>query len=157
LRRNLPSIFIATNNESQLLNLQNRFYSLNFSNKNKSYQNRSIKHIFHPKEQSGNVEQGFPSDYPWKQSNQELDFTSFSKTIIENLVENPNSLFQQANFLRKICEEEGITIPNIATFDGIQTWEEFMELLSSFSSKKDPQFFELTIALIVQYADLCEK
>ncbi len=154
-KRSIPYDFKSKNNYLKLISLQSKFYSILFLNQKKSYQSRSLFHTHSKKKKNDHAILSFKAELPVDDKQIKEDFTQFITIIIESLERDPNSLYEQATLLEEICEEEEIQIPLISTFDSINSWDEFIDLLCSFHSKKDSDYFELVIALIIQYARLC--
>jgi hypothetical protein len=154
-KRSLSSNITAPKNYWKLIVLQNKFYSIFWANKKLSYQSRSINHLQREKPPVRTLATPPQDDLPCDEKTILMDFELFLSTIVTNLNDNPNSLFEQAKVLERICNEEEIRIPPISAFESVGSWEEFIELLQSFKSKNDPNYFELVIALIIQYAKLC--
>ena len=140
--------------KANMLAARRRIYELYFSNEKESYLSRNISP--QPKrKRSEELQYHKESELLGNVRQIETALGKLLKHIIHRLDSDPQCLFEEADRIRIICEEENYLIPVVEAFRSIQNWEEFMKLLKSIQENNSPFKFELSVCAIVQYADLC--
>lgn len=140
--------------DSQFLVVKKRYYALFFSNVKESYLSRNQQT---PTKNSLRE----PSDYLLDSDligdvNQiRFSMNKLLDHIILKLEKDPHCLYLEVDTINAICDQEGVTIPFIETFQRLKNWDEFLDLLASLHHNNSPFKFELMIAAMNQYSALC--
>ncbi|MFH2129122.1 MAG: hypothetical protein ABIK68_02010 [bacterium] len=142
---------------AKLITVRERYYALFFSNEKESYLSRN-QYSNHG-EKSASSAKGYLNEEVLIGNIRQIRF-SISKLIdhiLERLKENPQHLFLEADRIRQVCLEVSLPLPHFEAFDRIESWDDFISLLNSIAETDKPFKFELLIAAIVQYAELCSS
>lgn len=134
--------------------IRKRYYELFFSNEKESYLTRNQNYSL-PEVKTTDVR--FIEQHELSGNTVQINYSmnKLLERVIEKFSTNPQSLFTEAKKIRIICTEEGYQIPQIEAFNKIENWDEFMQLLTSLYSSKSQFKFELMLAAISRYAELC--
>lgn len=141
--------------KAKSINVKKRYYALYFSNEKEAYLSRN-QTTFPP--ESFKKDKSFLHEEKLTGSSVQIRFSidKLLDKVVERFQANPQSLFPESAHIQTICREEAYSIPFIEAFERIADWDEFMNLLDSLRAQKVKFRFELLLAAIVQYAELCE-
>lgn len=142
--------------KAKSLAIKKKYYDLFFSNEKESYLSRN-QFIF--VKESTQKEKKYIEEHELAGNIVEIRFSinKLLDRITEQFETYPQSLFTEADNIRSICLQEGFTIQPIDAFNQIRDWDEFIQVLKSLRDSNGPFKFELMIAVISQYADLCSS
>ena len=140
--------------KANMLAVRQRLYDLYFSNEKESYLSRNITQL--PQHKRKKESQFYKeSDLLGNVRQIEAALAQLLNRIIRRLESDPQCLFEEADKIQIVCDEENYKIPLIEAFSSIHDWEEFMQLLNSIHRNNSPFKFELSVSAIVQYARMC--
>ena len=140
--------------KANMLAVRQRIYDLYFSNEKESYLSRNLT-LQSIKKRSDESQFYKESDLIGNPRQIETALGALLKRILLRLESDPQQLFEEADTIKTICDEENYKIPEIEAFYSIQDFDEFMELLKSIQQNSSPFKFELSVSAIVQYAKMC--
>ena len=153
-KRNLTAYSFDKISISRLLTVKKRYYKMFFVNEKESYQSRNQNSAVKEKAQK-DKKYLFENDLRGNPAQIRFSIKKLLKHVISRFDADPRSLFTEVKIINDICAEENFEIPVIEAFFGIKNWHEFITLLTSISESESPFKFELMIAAMIQYADLC--
>ncbi len=154
LKRSLAIFSLDRKAKAKSLIVKKRYYEMFFANEKETYLSRN-QHVHSNKSSQKDAKYLEEQDLKGSLNQIEFSINILLERIISHFEENPQSLFAEVKIINRICLEEGFSIPIVEAFYRIKNWDEFMQLLNSFSKNKSPFKFELMIAAIVQYSEMC--
>ncbi len=140
--------------KAKSLAVKKRYYELFFSNEKEAYLSRN-QNVTTPEKKRTETKYVKQQDLIGNSVQINFSMNKLLARLIDKFSENPQSLFSEANKIGVICQEEGFIIPQIEAFNKIENWDEFMQLLASLYASKSPFKFELMLAAVTRYAQLC--
>ena len=130
--------------------LTDLFYKFVYSNQTKSYTDRK-QQVFENRPYSGHFLE--PADCSGNPKEVQYSLNQLIDQLLRQLQDKPDSLKDNADFLRRVVTEEGYKIRYFVSFEQVSGWEEFLSVLAAIKEVNLNFRFELLAALILQYAD----
>ncbi|MBU2512458.1 hypothetical protein KJ966_14075 [bacterium] len=140
--------------KAKSLSVKKRYYELVFSNEKEAYLSRN-QNVIIP--EINRTETKYVEQHNLVGNPVQINFSmnKLLERLIDMFTKDPQCLFTEAKRINVICQEEGLLIPRIEAFNKIDNWDEFMQLLKSLCASKSPFKFELMVAAVTRYAELC--
>ncbi len=154
LKRSQTLIQKAIKSKAKNLAIKKKYYDLMFSNEKDTYLSRNFTVL---QKERLKPEKSFVKQHELVGSTVQINFSmnKLLERVIDKFIENPQSLFDEASKIRVLCLEEQFEIPQIEAFNRIKDWDEFIQLLESLNESNSTFKFELMIAAITRYSELC--